>query len=52
MNKGPTSQRQGGGRLKITRYYERKNVGSLCWIVAYRAWGYAGLRICRVALCG
>ena len=23
-----------------------------CWIVAYRAWGYAGLRICRIALCG
>ena len=23
-----------------------------CLIVAYKAWGYAGLRICRVALCG
>ena len=20
-----------------------------CWIVAYRAWGFAGLRTCRVA---
>ena len=26
--------------------------GERCWIVAYRAWGYAGLRICRIALCG
>ena len=26
--------------------------GRACWIVAYRAWGYAGLRICRIALCG
>ena len=24
----------------------------ICWIVAYRAWGYLGLRICRIALCG
>jgi len=23
-----------------------------CWIGASRVWGYAGLRICRVALCG
>ena len=23
-----------------------------CWIVAYRAWGYAGLRKCRIAPCG
>ena len=32
---------------------ERVDVNpNACWIVAYRAWGYAGLRICRIALCG
>ena len=41
------------GEKRVLEIYSNLDVvWLLCWIVAYRAWGYAGLRICGVALCG
>ena len=43
---------EGVVKLLLEREDIHPNRLNKCWIVAYRAWGYAGLRICRVALCG
>jgi len=42
--------------MRVTSRMHTRTAAALecwyCWSVAYRAWGYAGLRICRVAPCG
>ena len=38
--------------VKAARESVAVDARAMCWIVAYRAWGYASMRICRFALCG